>query len=824
LLARATPTDRPLVLKWIRPEQAIDGTFIETFVAEGRRASQLHHPNIVEVHEVGREDGTHYLAMEYVHGDDLRKLLARLHERRAKLPVQHILAISTAVAQALEHAHQQTDPDGDPVLHLGIKPGNVIITDHGAVKLADFGIGRAALTEGRTDLLPSIVGYLSPEQCTGQPVDRRSDVFGLGILMYELSVGRRLFKGDNEFVTMATVVAGDIPAPSKHRGDLPKDLEAVIMKALARAPEDRFQSAQELHTALDKFATKAGVRGSLTTLAGYTKRLFGVRPEPWLVDEEPSDVASNDFDGSPKGLAVPPVEAVKSCSLPEFVAATADSPIMRVKKQVSRDLPTEQLNLASLKSASDRTATVPDKSSPVKIPQAANGSTRMAIPKPMPNRPTPVPIAPGRTKPKTVQIPVQVADRIVKEESTKVMVQPPQMDDEPTREKTNVLTAADLSYAGKEEVTKESRSMPAMVDVRAKTVPRSPKPGEEDTIPATPVVAPPIPPKLNGTNGVNGKPALVSLAGLKAADEKREAAKQRKAAEDAARLPKSAVAGEIKQRATSPSRSDTDINVERTSVANPPPMVAATTAARDATQTVKPLPLADKSVTTTDNIIVGSNKKKYFIIAGVAAAALIAIGLAVGFSGGSDPKTTAAVTEEQVAETKPPVVEDKKPEPELRTTNVPRTPRNSHVTTDDPKPEEPKVEEPKVEEPKVEAPKVEAPKVEAPKVEAPKVEEKVEEPKVEEKIAAVPPPVETKVEEKQPVEEKKPKFVEPKDPSPPDEEVKKPAPKPKPKPKAVAAKPKPKPVAAKPKPKTKPATTKPAGKWDPNALFPTTKK
>jgi serine/threonine protein kinase len=787
LLARTSPMERPLVLKWIRPEQAIDGTFIETFVSEGRRAAQLHHPNIVEVHEVGREDGTHYLAMEYVHGDDLRKLLARLHERRAKLPVQHILAISTAVAQALQHAHDQLDANGQPVLHLSIKPANVLIAADGAVKLADFGIGRAALTEGRTDLLPAIVGYLSPEQCTGQTPDRRSDVFGLGILMYELAVGRRLFKGDNELVTMAAIVAGDIPAPTKLRGDLPKELEAVILKALARAPEDRFQTAQELHTALDKFATKAGVRGSLTTLAGYTKRLFGVRPEPWLSDEDQGNAVANDFDGSPKGVAVPPIEAVQSCSLPKFVVASDDSPIMRVKKSVSRDLPTEQLNLANLKAATA------DTSAPVQIPQASNGNgvTRV-LPKPLANRPTPVPVAPARAKPKTVQIPVHVA----KEESTKVMVQP---QTDPLDETTNTQTTNTF----KEEITKESRQMPAVADDT--TVPGGPlaPPPTPPAPPPTPQAAkPPLLPKkplpAPSTNGVNGKPVLVSLAGLRDADEKRHAAKRK----DAERIPNPAIAGEIRSRPASASRMETDVDELEstiTAVANPPPMVAATTVARDATEHVKPLP------TGTNKIVPAPSSKKWFVLGGLLVAAAAAAVFAIGFTGGlgSTDDDAPAPVANTVDE---PKKEEPKPEEstELRTADTPRTPRNSHVTADDLKPEEPKVEEPKVEEPKVEEP------VEPPKVEEPKV-------------AAVPPPEVEEPKPKKLEEPKPPKFVEPKDPSPPDEPVVvKPKPKPKPKPTAVAPKPKPKPtpVATKPKPKPKPTTAKPAGKWDPNALFP----
>jgi serine/threonine-protein kinase len=375
VLARTAPAERPIVLKCVRPGFAVDDTFLDAFEGEGKRAAELRHPNVVQVREVGLEGGMHFVAMEYIHGDDVRKLLARLHERRAKLPVQHILSIGTSVAQALQHAHDKG------TLHLGIKPSNVIIAADGTVKVADFGIARAALVESRTDLVAGVAGYLSPEQCLGQEVDHRSDVFGLGILLYELSVGRRLFKGDNDLVTMAAIVAGEIPAPTKHRGDLPKDLEAIVMKALARAPGDRYQTAHEMLAALEKFASKAGIRGSATTLSGYTKRLFGMRPEPSIDGATAEAIPTADFDASPRGLATPPPEAAHG-DLPASVAADEASPIMRVRSAVSRD-PTDRVKV--------RIPTAP-------IANANSGRVAKAPP-PLPKTPVP------RVKPKTVQIP-----------------------------------------------------------------------------------------------------------------------------------------------------------------------------------------------------------------------------------------------------------------------------------------------------------------------------------------------------------------------------------------------------------------------------------
>ncbi len=768
LLARTAPTEHPVVLKWVRPEHAIDSEFLETFLGEGRRAAQLQHPNIVQVHEVGREDGTYYLSMDYVHGDDVRKLLARLHERRAKLPVQHIISIVTAVAAAIHHAHEQAI-EGGTLLHLDIKPSNVIIAVDGTVKVTDFGIARAALLEGRSDLLRPIAGYLSPEQVTGGPIDRRTDVFGIGILMYELATGRRLFKGDNDFVTMSAIVAGDIPPPTRNRGDLPKELEVIIMKALARAPEDRYQTVLELQGAIDSFAAKAGVRGSLTTLSGFTKRLFGVRPEPWLVDDEIPDFSTmGDFDGAPRGLATAPVQASHS-ALPDSVNATASSPIHRIMKQVSREMPTEQLTLAKL-AGSAGSGTPPDKSAPVQIPAAATSGRAKA-----PTRvPAPAPAA-VRARPKTVQIPVHAV--VAKDERTEVTVPP----------SSNVIGRVEAdTFADDTTIAEPQSTRRALITESA-----------DDTNE--------MPMRSNGrpANGVAAKPLLPLTELAKQLPQPNRPLPSASAPAPRPPVPRPPVVVEP-ARVEPPPETRAD---ETTAVANPPPMVSATTTPRDATEIVKALPPPPTTQLTAAQSS-PSKKSTWMIVAVAAGAAVVALVVMIGFSGDDAapaPDVSAAKDPATVAKAAP-----DEPTPLGDPGAGPRTPRNSFAPT---RPVEPVAAEPVATEPAAIAPTPIEPAPIEPAPTAPAPTAPVTDP---------PPPREPPP----------PKFVEPVDPAPPEPVTTKPAkpakrvatkPVPKPKPKAKPA-PKPTKLAVKPTPKPTPATKKPTKpaptKWDPNALFP----
>jgi len=351
LLARASGIEgftRHVVVKKIRQQLTKDQAFVQMFLNEARLAAQLHHANIVQVHDIGQEGHEYFFAMEYVHGEDVRRLLTQLARRKEKIPFEHAVTIISAAAVALHHAHEQLGSDRKPlgIVHRDVTPANIIVGYDGNVKVVDFGIAKAVASsteDTQAGTLKGKASYMSPEQCTGGTVDRRSDVFALGIVLYELITTRRLFKADNDFLTMSAIVSGKVPSARNHRPDLPGELERIIIKALAVKPEHRYQTADEMRAALEAFAEHARLRMSTSALATYMKQQFGERPEPWLVDDEEVEMEMTvDFDGSASGMAPAPRESVDGFAIPQSVQATGSSAIMKARTKAITGQPTDK--------------------------------------------------------------------------------------------------------------------------------------------------------------------------------------------------------------------------------------------------------------------------------------------------------------------------------------------------------------------------------------------------------------------------------------------------------------------------------------------------
>ncbi len=192
LLARASGLEgftRHVVIKVIRPDLSADNRFAKAFLDEARIAGSLHHQNIVQVYDIDEQGGSYFFTMEYVHGEDLRKILLRARETNTMIPIDMAVAIAIGAAAGLHHAHEQHGPDRKPLglVHRDVSPGNILIGYDGSVKLVDFGLAKAALRSAktRTGSLRGKAPYMSPELCTGKTVDRRSDTFALGIVLYE---------------------------------------------------------------------------------------------------------------------------------------------------------------------------------------------------------------------------------------------------------------------------------------------------------------------------------------------------------------------------------------------------------------------------------------------------------------------------------------------------------------------------------------------------------------------------------------------------------------------------------------------------------------
>ncbi len=235
--------DRMVALKILRQDRVVDHEFVRRFITEARAIGRLSHPNIVTVFDVGEDHGTIFIAMEFLEGQSLDMLL---NERAFSL--DEIIDIGIQVADALEYAHQRG------IIHRDIKPGNIIITPQGHTKVTDFGIARIEGNTGqKMTQMGEILGtpvYMPPEQVAGQPADGRSDIYALGVVLYELTTGKRPFNGSN-LTTLFNAIGSETAAPpAKLTPQIPEPLSQLIMKCLSKAPGDRFQNGKNLADAL----------------------------------------------------------------------------------------------------------------------------------------------------------------------------------------------------------------------------------------------------------------------------------------------------------------------------------------------------------------------------------------------------------------------------------------------------------------------------------------------------------------------------------------------------------------------------------------------
>jgi serine/threonine protein kinase len=287
-LARVTGAagfEKLVVLKRILPSVAEDPTFVQMFLDEAKIAATLRHPNIADVYDVGEAGGTYFFTMEYVYGQDVRAIRNDARKREEQIPLPVALAIVHGTASALEHAHGKVGPDGKPLelVHRDVSASNIMVSYDGAVKLLDFGIARAASSTHKTQTgtLKGKIPYMSPEQCRGLPMDRRSDLFSLGVVFYEMTVGRRPFRGDSDFDIMDQIVHKGARKPSELVQGFPPELEAMIMRLLDRAPAMRYATGEDLLHDLDTFIAKHGLWLSPRAISKYMRTLFADKIEAW---------------------------------------------------------------------------------------------------------------------------------------------------------------------------------------------------------------------------------------------------------------------------------------------------------------------------------------------------------------------------------------------------------------------------------------------------------------------------------------------------------------------------------------------------------------
>jgi serine/threonine protein kinase len=292
-LARVTGAagfEKLVVLKRILPSVAEDPTFVTMFLDEAKLAATLRHPNIADVYDVGEDAGTYFFTMEYVYGQDVRAIRHDVKKRAEPIPLAFALAVVHGTASALDHAHEKLGADGKrlELVHRDVSASNIMVSYDGAVKLLDFGIARAASSTHKTQTgtLKGKIPYMSPEQCKGLPLDRRSDLFSLGVVLYELTVGKRPFRGETDFAIMDQIVYQGAKPPSEVVSGYPPELEAIVMKLLARGPSMRYATGEDLLHDLDEFIAKHGLWLSARAIGKYMRTLFADKIAAWEQAEQ----------------------------------------------------------------------------------------------------------------------------------------------------------------------------------------------------------------------------------------------------------------------------------------------------------------------------------------------------------------------------------------------------------------------------------------------------------------------------------------------------------------------------------------------------------
>lgn len=270
-----TRQSRLLAIKVMRPQLAREARFVDMFHREGQLALLLRNRCIVETIEIGKIEGRHYIAMEYIGGRDLTQVLRRCQESNQRIPVPHAVYIAARIAEGLHFAHNLTDADGRilNIVNRDVSPSNVRMSYDGDVKLLDFGIAQALMKfTSEIGVLKGKFSYMSPEQIRGMPLDARTDVFSTGIILHEMLTTEKLFRGDTEFALMEKVRKAEVPPPSNFNRRVTPELDAIVFKALARDVADRYQTAAALAGDLD--ALIAGYRFDPKELRQFMRQLF----------------------------------------------------------------------------------------------------------------------------------------------------------------------------------------------------------------------------------------------------------------------------------------------------------------------------------------------------------------------------------------------------------------------------------------------------------------------------------------------------------------------------------------------------------------------
>ncbi|MDP1828655.1 MAG: protein kinase [Archangium sp.] len=309
--------NRHVVIKRILPHLAEDPEFVQMFLNEAKVAARFNHPNIAQIFDLGETGGQYYIAMEFIHGEDLGRVMRRAWSTGQWIARHITLRVMADTCQGLYYAHTRNDEQGRPlrVVHRDISPQNILISFDGAVKVVDFGIAKASdqVSNTKSGAIKGKFAYMAPEQAAGKPLDARSDLFALGLVLYELVTGVRPLKRDSELATLQAALECKIDPPSAV-AEVPPELDGIVMRALAKAPDDRYVDAREFQRALEQhllnskeMATSAEVSELMAALfadrLGEEARLGAPNPS---TESSTSNPVPPSYSSAPQSVTQPP--------------------------------------------------------------------------------------------------------------------------------------------------------------------------------------------------------------------------------------------------------------------------------------------------------------------------------------------------------------------------------------------------------------------------------------------------------------------------------------------------------------------------------------
>jgi serine/threonine protein kinase len=331
--------EKLVALKRIHPHLADEKDYIEMFLDEARIASRITHPNVCSVFDFGEADGEYFIAMEYLVGEPLsrvhRRVVANADQRSSALLPARMAAVIAQACEGLHAAHELQDAEGESlrVVHRDVSAENLFVTYSGATQVVDFGIAHARQRVHHTEAgqVKGTFPYMAPEQMTAAVVDRRVDVWALGAVLWELLTLRRLFLRDTDVNTMYAVLSGEIRAPSAHRSDVPAELDEIVLKALQRSPDERWQSARQMGKALRRFLAKQEELVGPAELADWMAELFpnGESRKRQLMEIARTTNASVESDppcraqdkSGRRGVQIPPTSGKRMPAAPPLPAS-----------------------------------------------------------------------------------------------------------------------------------------------------------------------------------------------------------------------------------------------------------------------------------------------------------------------------------------------------------------------------------------------------------------------------------------------------------------------------------------------------------------------